>query len=392
VFGLIEDIQKNKEEKKDLKVSKEQLESVAQNLPGILYTFFMKPCGEVGFSYMTEKAQEIYGFRADEIIANPSITFENIHPNDLPDLNLAIADSAKNMTEFQWMGRVLNGSKTKWIKAVSTPYKKSNGMIEWRGIMLDVTKEKEREELIEFHQAQLFASRKFSDLGEVAGGIAHEINTPLATLGLSIDHIENLKKRNQLNEIHLTKTLDSMRRVVDRLARIVDTIRNFSRDKVGEPMVHTTWNELTQEALNLVREKLKQLDIDVDLDIDESLIINCRYNQTLQAFLNLVKNSIDALEKDNNYPKSISIRTSSNPQNVYLEVVDSGPGVPGKIKDRVFDSFFTTKSYGRGTGLGLSLSREFIESSGGQLELHKQNKRYNCFRISFPSVLFQEVS
>jgi Na+/proline symporter/signal transduction histidine kinase len=227
-----------------------------------------------------------------------------------------------------------------------------------------------RTEELEASHRLLVQSSKMASLGEMAGGIAHEINTPLATICLCLDAIQRRILDNNLSPEKIEKSVLTMRKTVDRISVIVKGLKSFAREG-GEiskiPIETKNISSLISEALVLCEEKLKLNSIELRIHGDSELLFDCRPIQLSQVILNLIGNSIDAIS--GLAEKWIEIEFVCHEDIFRLSVTDSGHGIPIDIAEKMMQPFFTTKEIGKGTGLGLSISNGLIVSEGGRLFL-----------------------
>ena len=227
---------------------------------------------------------------------------------------------------------------------------------------------------------KLAASAKMSALGEMAGGIAHEINTPLATMGLLAHRMRSYISEGKFDVPALLKLTDRMSETVTRVSKIIIGLRTFSRDGSSDPFVMVPVQEVLDVTMSLCIEKLKHADIELRADgIRPDLMIRCRQVQLAQVFLNLIGNSVDAISGLSE--KWVQVTAEHSGEGVRLAFTDSGSGIPDHVIEKLFQPFYTTKELGKGTGLGLSISRGIIAAHEGTLEVDRscKNTRFVLF-------------
>jgi two-component system NtrC family sensor kinase len=224
-------------------------------------------------------------------------------------------------------------------------------------------------------------------LGQLVAGVAHELNNPIgfvhANLQLLDEYVTRLlqpgldpEKRRKTQEA-IGKLLGRSREGTDRVKRIVQDLRTFSRTDQAE-LQQVSLNEEIDRTLALIEPRLKG--IEVVRDYGELPPVRCFAGQLNQVFLNLLMNSCDALDGRG----SIRIETRAAPPGVVLRFSDDGPGMPAAVLSRIFEPFFTTKPVGKGTGLGLSLSHGIVARHGGSMEVESEPGAGARFTIRLP--------
>ena len=228
-------------------------------------------------------------------------------------------------------------------------------------------------------------------VGEMATGVAHELNQPLNVLRLGCDYLVKKARIGQALSLEdLRNVTKEFTASIERASRIINHLREFGR-KSDETMSPLDINMPVQSVFTLLGNQLSARDIRCDLDLEEHLPpILGDANRLEQVFINLVLNARDAmLAEEKNIAsegrtKVITIRSGLENQRVLVTVADTGPGVPESLKLKVFEPFFTTKESGEGTGLGLSISYGIVKEHGGTIEVQSGPDGGALFRVSFP--------
>lgn len=231
-------------------------------------------------------------------------------------------------------------------------------------------------------EAKLVNAAKMSALGEMAGGIAHEINTPLGVITLISSQLQELLQEEPLEREFIMKLLGNIEKTARKIGEIVQGLRSFSRDSSKDNFEARSLREIFENTLSLCREKFKNAGVNfIQEPCSELLMIDCRSTQISQVILNLLNNSCDAIEKQSE--RWVKLSAQSNETSVKIKVVDSGSGIPKETADKLFQPFFTTKGIGKGTGLGLSISKGLVESHGGSISVDTESMN-TCFIVELP--------
>jgi PAS domain S-box-containing protein len=244
----------------------------------------------------------------------------------------------------------------------------------------DITERKRLEKTVEATRMQMIASSRLSALGEMAGGIAHEINNPLAVIhALASD----LAEQSDATPEEIARCGQRIAQYADRIGKIITSLRNMARDGEQDPFHEASVSEIVDQTMDLCKERFRQHAVDLSTSpIDATMRIPCREVQISQMLVNLLQNAFDAVQ-DQTGEKWVRLEVMAKGDRVILSVVDSGKGVAPELKARIMEPFFTTKPVGKGTGLGLSLSKQIAEEHGGLLEVG-ENGGHTCFSLSLP--------
>lgn len=226
-----------------------------------------------------------------------------------------------------------------------------------------LTRERERQ------RQNLVSTSKLSSLGEMAGGIAHEINNPLAILSARLEQVTRLLGKETLDRTKCLENLKKCEETVGRIAHIVKGLRLFSRNAENDPKILTSLKAIVEDSLSLCLEKFRLGNFEVELSLEPDSLICCRPTQISQVLINLLNNSYDACKDLEKRWVRIEQSVEDDLNWVKLIVTDSGGGIPESVRDKIMNPFFTTKEVGKGTGLGLSVSQGIVREHGGELEI-----------------------
>ena len=235
------------------------------------------------------------------------------------------------------------------------------------------------------HQAQLAHIARVNSMGEMAAGIAHELNQPLTAVLNYANGCTRLLKKDHIDGVQLQAALDRLAADARRAADIIRSLREFvARDKLRQRDLSI--RECIEPALQLLRSRLRQCQIQVDLNYESPLAdIHADRIQIEQVVVNLLLNAIDALQEDSGKPsmKQILVEVyAMDTRYIAVAISDSGPALSDAIAAQLFDPFFTTKP--EGMGMGLSISRSIIESHGGTIEYLQNERQQPTIRFTLP--------
>lgn len=235
---------------------------------------------------------------------------------------------------------------------------------------------------LEDNQELLAQSAKMTALGEMAGGIAHEINTPLAAISMNADFI--LERLDEGDPALTRKRAEAILRIVDRVSKIVKGLRRFTRAGENTPKQPSAVGAIVEDTLSLCAESMKAQSVEVRTNVETNLSLVCVPEQISQVLLNFLNNSLDALKTsvpvDHRW---IQIDAQARGGEVEISVTDAGGGIPENLQAKLMQPFFTTKPAGFGTGLGLSISRSIVEGHGGHLVYDRESANTR-FVMRFP--------
>jgi two-component system NtrC family sensor kinase len=232
-------------------------------------------------------------------------------------------------------------------------------------------------------QHRITQNEKLAAIGQLAAGVMHEINNPLATIGACVAALEGRVGESDSADSAVREYLDIIDKEVERCTGIVDGLLDFSRPK-GKIKRAVSLNALVDDALFLLKhhERFPRMTLVRELEPELPPVL-ASPEQMIQVLMALLLNALDAMEPGG----ELGVRTArhrSRDDEVVLEVSDTGVGVPRADQAKIFEPFFTTKEPGHGTGLGLSICYGIVQEHGGLIELESQAGRGSTFRVVLP--------
>jgi len=313
--------------------------------------------------------------------------------------------------------------RSKYYEVIVVPYKELDGKITGCvHVARDITERKIAEKERQLLQAQLLHSQKLESVGQLAAGIAHEINTPTQYIATNIDFLDeafkdiisfidrlcndmfscnsnlsailsNIKEAIEEIDLEYLKeeiplAISQTREGISKITSIVRAMKEFSHPgtKEKEP---SDINKIIEITLTISRNEWKYI-ATVETELAEDLpLIPCLPNEMGQVFLNIIVNAVHAIEEklgDNSEEKGkIKIKTQRDNDFVEIIISDTGIGIKNDIKDRIFDPFFTTKEVGKGTGQGLAITHNVIvDKHGGSIDFDSEEGKGTTFYIRLP--------
>lgn len=234
--------------------------------------------------------------------------------------------------------------------------------------------------------AELMALSRLTALGELLTGIAHEINNPLTIVRLLISQIGDEVSAENVDRKRIYDHIASAEQAFDHIARIMAGLKLASHNTRSDIIEDVPVYEILENTAHLFRKKAEKAGIKLTIAaVSRDLTVPCRPAEMSQVVLNLISNACDAIEASRVQSEDRWIRIDAGDRGTFFEiaVTDSGPGIPPEVQEKMFEPFYSTKTLGKGTGIGLSLSKKMVEGMNGKLNFRKESKN-TCFVIRLP--------
>lgn len=368
--------------------------------------------GEIHYS-PTWKA--MLGYADSEISNRIEDSYTRVHPDDLAFVRATIQAHFDQETESYAVEHRLRCKDGSYIWVLSrgkVTSRDSDGKpLRMTGTTTDITKMREMSERLRQTQNQLLQSEKLAAIGQLAAGVAHEINNPVGFISSNVSHlvdyisemlgliaeyergeaqlspelqasIKALKDKIDFDFIKadVPQLLEQSRGGIDRVQKIIRSLRDFSRIDVADEWHACDIHSGIEQTLDIVSSELNRKAI-VHKEFDHGIPhIVCAGSQINQVILNLLMNAAHSIHGSGD----IWIRTGSNGSEIFIEIADNGAGIAPEIQARIFEPFFTTEAVGKGTGLGLSVSYGIIQKHGGRIEVRSEPGHGATFTIWLP--------
>ena len=407
-----------------LRESERRFRLIAEHAQDLIYRIRLHPDRQ--FEYVSPSATKITGYTPEEHYADPNLGSKLVHPEDRPKLQQTGQAPSDAPLVLRWVrkdGRVI------WMEQQNTPiYDDEGRMVALEGIARDITARKEMaqqlqkyaesleeqvaEKVRELEKAQIkmVQTAKLASLGEMATGVAHELNQPLTSMLFDADYLRSWAQQAQQaqreDEDQCPVDFGEIYQIgedfisdIDRCRRITDYLRSFRRLTRGEP-VRFDLNQAIEGSLTLARARLIQHGVEFQSDLTPNRpSIYAHPGQIEHVFLNLIHNAERALAEmarriqagevhRPDYQKRLTIATRLGDEGEYViaAVHDNGCGIPPEAQAELFQPFFTTKAFGEGTGLGLTISHSIVQEFNGEIAVESTKNVGTTFIVRFPIV------
>lgn len=303
---------------------------------------------------------------------------EKSHREKYKNFNKRVCSGQKGTLIFEIIG--LEGTR-RWMETYAAPYELTNGEVAHIAITNDITKRLQAEQDLLKQKEALEESSRLATLGQFVGGIAHEVNNPLAIISARSTMLRNKLSTSEIDKEYFEKGLKQIEDTVHRISKIIRNLKTYSRDTKDDGKERHSVHSLLESTLSLCAEKLRINDIELRLKESPEVCLHCRDVQISQVLMNLLNNSLDAIKDLDE--KWIEIETSIHEGNVIIRLTDSGPGISEQVLPNIMNPFYTTKEAGQGTGLGLSISIAIAEEHGGSLYYNEKHS-FTQFVLELP--------
>ncbi|HZX25915.1 MAG TPA: ATP-binding protein [Telluria sp.] len=391
----------------------QRLQYLLDNTPAIIYCTV--PSGDFKMTFVSNNALHVLGYHPEEMVADPNFWFDHIHPDDAPAIFSSLAQLfVDGERTYEYRFRIASGAYL-WMHDSLRLIRDANGApLEVVGALTDITVRKGLEqeqgrliaELRDAHH-RLLQSEKLASIGQLAAGIAHEVNNPLgfvnsnmgtlqtyvtALLGV-IDADENAAQGQALaarfKQLRADADLDFLREdVADLLRESRDGLRRV-KEIVQSLMDFSHLNEAEWQMVDLNASVDHTLDLVARAATSKPAIereygalapLRCLGAQVNQVFTQVLANAFQAVGEGG----TVKVRTWTEDGTACVAISDNGCGIEPQHLNRIFEPFFTTRPVGSGTGLGLSLAYGIVTKHGGQIEVKSAPGRGSTFVIRLP--------
>lgn len=353
-------------------------------------------CWKAEASWPVEYVSEnitLFGYTTDEFYSGEIKYADIIHPDDIRQVVEEVMAYSENGTKnFTQIYRILTASgEIRWIDDRTVVERDEEGkVIYYLGTIIDITPQKEAELLStkrfeeNLEQTRMLAQQtKLASMGEMISNIAHQWRQPLNVLSLLFQKLEILDNADRLSTEQLHQTVAKGVGVVNKMSSTIDDFRYFFQPNKAKQLFSVL--ESVKETENLLSSTLSGYGITIDMDVQSKLQIDGYKSEFSQVLLNIMGNARDACMERTVVDAKIDISAAEENDNVVLTISNNGGSIPEASMIKIFEPYFTTKEEGKGTGIGLYMSKIIIqEHMDGTLEVENIEDGV-CFTITVPS-------
>ncbi len=418
--NLAEHVESLKVASEELKRGEEKYRSLIANIPDVTWTSDHRGI----ISFISPNIERIAGYVAEDLCGDRDFWGRVVHPEDAVRVEAAFRSLFEGNANFDINCRVRRADgEWMWIHNRAVATYERDGRMYADGVLTDITERKAFEEALRKSEAHLLRAQKLEAIGQLAAGIAHEINTPMQYLGDNLRFfqdsfsdlcralaaydklmrasreasppqemfaevetvVRNADVEYLLREIPVA--LEQSLEGVDRVTKIVQSMKDFAHP--GADKKPADLNKAIESTITVARNEWKYV-ADLVMEFDPALPqVPCMVSEFNQVILNIIINAAHAITEvvgDGSRGKgTITITTSHKDGLAEIRIRDTGIGIPEKIRSRIFDPFFTTKEVGKGTGQGLAISHAVIvEKHGGTIDVESVVGQGTTFIVRLP--------
>ncbi len=378
ITGLILTLQ-NVTDRVKMQIALQESEEKYKNITEIAQEMILRVNLEGKCTFVNKSGLDFFGKSLDDMIGENILNF--IHPTSINNTESLLKNIEKNKTHIEGFTNLIIVPKgTRAIKWNMSPIFNNSGQVE--------EVQASGRDITELHE-ELIEKNKLAAVGQLAAGVAHELNTPLANIDLIVEYLLSVIDNQvvPLDQAKLKKELEDVKKETKLCIKIVRELLQFSR-KIHLSPSEFNLKILIQELISssYFNTELLEKEITAIFETKEDIEIVGDKLLLHQAFQNILKNAIDSFTESIEKKPVIQITALKEKDNIIINFKDNGIGIKKVDLPRVFEPFFTTKTIGKGTGLGLSIARGIIEKHKGNIRVRSVYKEGTEVEIILPAV------
>jgi PAS domain S-box-containing protein len=362
MFGTVHDITERKKAEKALQDSKAKYSAIVDGFDGFIYIY----SEDYDIEFMNERfikhiGYDAVGQKCFQVLEN----FGDICP--WCKQNIALGNETVR-------SEMHNQADNRWYYIINTPINNPDKSKSRMVMIQDITEKKENE-------TRLIMSERLSALGQMASGIAHEINNPLATISACAEGLLNRMKKGKSDPAVLENYLSIINEEVMRCKNITTNMLSLVKKTTYEKR-DVDINEVLDKTVELIGFQGRLKKVDVIKHYNGTPVIHLSEGELKQVFLSIIMNALDAMDDKG----TLTLETGTDDREAFINIKDTGCGISSEDINRIFDPFFTTKIEKGGTGLGLSIANKIIAENYGRIQVISEHGNGTTFSITLPTV------
>ena len=380
---LQKEIQMQQHSSVELSLAQQQLKAYLQYAPdGILIA---NPKGEI--EYSNDMVNSMFGYENEELTGR---TVADLAPKKLRDLineNIPFDDNKTRsaVSGVEMIGTCKNGSEFLLEAHLNSITSEKHAAV--IVTLRDITQRKSHEEQARKEFIELAHVSRLSTLGEMATGLAHELNQPLTAISNNLHTALSIEKNKTEPDNNLIEIMQENYDSAQRAGKIIGSLRQLVRKDSGVKQA-ISLNELVKTTINIIAPEARIANVDIYQELDHRLPSSTLIDitQIQQVVVNLGRNAIESFANfsDSSQPRIIIKTATLGSESILVKIIDNGPGLSQKVKEKLFQPYITSKK--TGMGLGLSICRTIIESHGGRLWHEYTSNQNTAFCFTIPIV------
>lgn len=393
LVGTVLDITNEIHAEQRLSESERSFQSMAENVPGAIFRYILKPDGTDEIEYMSSGCYDIWELTAEQIQGDPSALWAAVFEEDLPAMQASVAESATNLSQWhhRWRMKTPSG-RVKHLDGRGVPSRREDGSTLWNSLILDVTSEVEIADELLRQQRMLGQAQKMEAIGRISGGIAHDFNNILAVMVGGAQLLEDTEAKEQRADL-ASEIVDAGKRG----SQLTRQLLSFARRSTLNPATIDLNHSIKGMSALVARVLPESISLETVLgaglwkaEIDNAFFENC--------ILNLCINSRDAMPNGGRLTiETSNVRVTSDyareraedidpGRYVLIAVTDTGVGIPETELEKVTEPFYSTKAPELGSGLGLAMVDGFVRQSNGTLRIYSEIGVGTSIKVYLPAV------
>lgn len=330
-------------------------------------------------AYVNPAWSKIYGYSREEAVgATPRLLHSGYQSESF---YREMWSQIRNPSAGYWKGELINKAKDGALVPVLltiTPFRSNGEIVGYMGIAVDMSQKKE-------YEARIAHQDRLASIGMLASGLAHEVGTPLGVVRGRAEFLMMQEKDETAR-----RGLEVIVAQIDRISKLIRSLLRVGRSFSDVHLQEVVLVDVIDEVISLVGQNLRAEHVEIRVEVPRGLRVWADFNRLEQVFLNLVMNSIHAIQTEIRAGRKdghvLVISTHAQGNKIAVDVKDSGCGIPEKHMKNLFRPFFTTKDVGQGTGLGLAIVAQIVREMNGQINVQSTEGQGATFTILLPAI------